>query len=336
MALETKAREALNVLYLESGFVTGVKRYTEGLQAALQDQGVTVAREVLQGKEWKGHGGWLTTQLARYRKRGGLIHVIDPGACVHGAQVVTVHDLLHETNPEYFRHEPHEQAIHKYLVPRFMRKAKILLANSQVTKDEAREHWQVKNVRVIPHAIDHNRYYKDHRPPVFPIDSNPLFVYVGSDHPRKNLRLAIEAVESYHEDCRLVVIGPTAGPQRPGKPMGCHVEGRVTYTGSLQDTEIRRILSHASAFLWPSLKEGFGLPPLEAMACGLPVVALDSEINREVLGNDLPHYHSNSVLSMRLAMQSATEDTHDPRHHATGYTFEKTARLTRAAYEELT
>jgi len=85
-------------------------------------------------------------------------------------------------------------------------------------------------------------------------------------------------------DTPLVVLGPSGwGPELDlaGLP-----EGRVLFTGFRNDDEVHRIVAGAGVLAFPSAAEGFGLPPLEAFAAGVPVVASDLPVTREVLGND--------------------------------------------------
>jgi len=110
---------------------------------------------------------------------------------------------------------------------------------------------------------------------------------------------------------------------------------------NVSDAELASLYTRARALLMPSLYEGFGLPALEAMACGTPVLASRDAALREVCGGAAEHIDAGDVASWREALQAllanparATALTEAGLRHARAFTWERTARLTRAVYEE--
>jgi len=123
-------------------------------------------------------------------------------------------------------------------------------------------------------------------------DSDIVIMYLGSEEPRKNLALILNAI------CRLKKILPgvkllkVGGSQMGGDRRSVlalirelHLEDEVVFTGQVAESDLPRYYNAADLFVFPSFYEGFGLPPLEAMACGCPVVASDATSLPEVVGN---------------------------------------------------
>lgn len=117
-------------------------------------------------------------------------------------------------------------------------------------------------------------------------------IFIGTLQPRKNISLLIEAVAEI-PSLKLLVVGKTTGQGRQGwkfqeildKPKSLSVEGRVIFTGFLADEELVYLLSGALCFVLPSFWEGFGIPVVEAMACGVPVIVSSNSSLPEVAGD---------------------------------------------------
>jgi glycosyltransferase involved in cell wall biosynthesis len=110
----------------------------------------------------------------------------------------------------------------------------------------------------------------------------PFFLFVGSLEPRKNLSLLLEAWNQMKfSDFELVVAGTSSHVFRN---TGFAVAENVRFLGRVDDSDLPILYSAAHAFVFPSTYEGFGLPPLEAMACGCPVLSSDATSLPEVCG----------------------------------------------------
>jgi len=149
-----------------------------------------------------------------------------------------------------------------------------------------------ERIAIVPHGVDRSRFRPRRDPPPLP---GRFVLYVGSEHPRKNLRLLFEAYATLRRDprfcdLRLVKAGRPGGSQRDYRAQtlalvrGFDLDGSVTVLGRIPGELLARLYSHAEALLFPSLYEGFGLPPLEAMACGCPVIASSATSVPEVVG----------------------------------------------------
>lgn len=208
--------------------------------------------------------------------------------------VVTVHDLTQLVVPGAF--PAWKRLAGGVLVDGALRNADRVVTVSESTRSDivARVPEAASRVTVVPNGVD----------PLFrPLGSEersaaeerwdplrPFLLAVGSARPHKNLELAVDVlahVRATQPEMRLVVAGPQ--DRRIGtvlrKARGLGVEDGVELVGALEDGSLREAYALAELFLFPSLYEGFGLPPLEAMACGTPVLASDRGPLPEVLGN---------------------------------------------------
>jgi glycosyltransferase involved in cell wall biosynthesis len=140
-------------------------------------------------------------------------------------------------------------------------------------------------------------------------------VFLGTIQPRKNLKRLIEAFVSI-DNCKLVVIGKTSGPGRQGwkyqeildLPKKLAIEEKVIFTGFVPSQDLPVIFSAADAYILPSLWEGFGIPVLEAMACGTPAIVSNVSSLPEVVGDAGLLVDPNSTTQIEQAIRTITTD----------------------------
>lgn len=285
---------------------TGVDRYAREIASALRAKGVDAREIVLERREAKigplRVGGFASLWLQRLRARRGdadLLHALDPAAATRGCDVVTIHDILAEQFPDLFLTDLRAR-LDWTLTRRLARGARMIVTSSDATKDEIVKRWGYDASRIVTAhlGIDHARFRPTPGGSPLLAKDGPTLVYVGDDNPRKNVVLAVRALGALREThgvrARLVRVGPSRFESVHGeyRRIAKEQELDLVEPGFLGDEEMVKLLSGASAFVWPTLGEGFGFPPLEAMACGAPVVALDTPVNREIAG-PLARYHEN-------------------------------------------
>lgn len=217
------------------------------------------------------------------RRRARLLHtqyVVPPG--LRRPAVVTVHDLSFEHHPGWMA--PHDRVLFRTLVPRAVARAARVLTVSETTRRDIVERYGVPEQRVV---VTHNGVDARFRPDGPRIPRDAFLLYVGALHPRKGLTTALEALARLPDAPPLVVVGP---PKHGAPAVDAAIErlglrGRVELTGHVDDEQLARLYRSAEAFVFPSLFEGFGLPVVEAMASGTPVVTTTAGSLPEVAGD---------------------------------------------------
>jgi glycosyltransferase involved in cell wall biosynthesis len=208
--------------------------------------------------------------------------------------VVTIHDLSLFLHPE--AHEPHLVRRAKRRLPLMTRSASRIVTPTEAVKKEVCERLKIDAEKVVvtpeaPRAVFQKREHDE------TIDTrkrlgvgDEFILFVGTLEPRKNLQRLVEAFEIVLRTMpltpQLVIAGGrgwlmddfAASIQRRG------LSERIRFTGYLNDDELCALYSTCKLFVYPSLYEGFGLPPLEAMACGAPVITSNIASIKEAAG----------------------------------------------------
>lgn len=172
-----------------------------------------------------------------------------------------------------------------------LERADILICISEATAAEARELWPRKVIAVVPHGIDVDGYdpYSYPLPKPESIDYGKVnLLYVGSEEPRKRLDFLIEVLGHLPSDVRKNVILHKVGAESSTSKR-THLNAKATsldvemnWIGRVSDSDLYGFYQHCDALLFPSIAEGFGLPPLEAMASGCPIRSANCPAHNEV------------------------------------------------------
>lgn len=273
----------------------------------------------------------------------GTNFVLPPSRAARG--VVTVQDLSFFTHPETVSRET---AAYRNLVPRSIRRARVVCTPTAAIAAEvvARFGLDTEAVVVTPLGVDPAWF--DAEPLTaseraalgLPPIGHPYLVAVGTLEPRKNLARLLAAhtrLWKQGEQLPLVLVGPAGWG--PPLELDHRPAGSVLLTGYLSTPRLRNLVASARLLVFPSLYEGFGLPPVEAMAAGTQVVASDLTVTREVLGCHAGYFNPLDVdsiaaaISRSLAADPAPEAVAGAKRHASGYSWGATARATVRAYQ---
>jgi glycosyltransferase involved in cell wall biosynthesis len=196
--------------------------------------------------------------------------------------VFTLHDLHHLCVPE--DSSTAKRAYYKYVIRPACHQAAFVLTVSEYSRNAIREWSGINEDKIInvgngvglPFTADGARF-----DPGF-----PYLLYVGSRKPHKNLERLLRAfaISGAGSEVRLVLTG-TQDAEISAQIASLGMGGRVVFKETLRDADLADLYRGAVGFLFPSLYEGFGLPPMEAMACGVPVLTSDVCAIPEIVGD---------------------------------------------------
>ncbi|MCA1188850.1 glycosyltransferase family 4 protein [Saccharopolyspora sp. 6T] len=330
---------------------TGIGRYTASLSAELGRMSDVDARAIgFTARGWRALRGavppgvratgvpvparavralWTRAPFPPVELLAGTVDVVHgtnfalPPA-VRAGGVVTVHDLA-------FLDEPAEaEPGFADLVRSSVRRAAVVCTPSAAVADSVAERFGLprQDVVVTPLGVDPEWF--DAVPPGAELHRlgmpDEYFAFVGAEGPRKGVEVLLRA-----HDRRLpplVLAGPGEARQT----------GKVLRTGYLPEPELRSVVAGARALVLPSRDEGFGLPALEALACGVPVICSDLPVLREVTGGLAEFVPHGDAAALRAALQRAAAAAPDPaavaarRAHAARFTWRGCAAATLHAY----
>lgn len=253
------------------------------------------------------------------------------------AGVVTIHDLAFlrlagTVTPASRRY--------RELVPRSLRRAAVVLCPAQATADDVAAEYGLPAERVVATPLGVGVEWQTARP-LIPAERAALGVperyvlFVGTREPRKRLDdlvAAHQAAADHNDSVPALVLAGAAGWGAPADAPGAVV------TGYLEAGMLRSLVAGASCLVLPSQYEGFGLPLLEAMACGTPVIATDLPVHREVTGGLAALVPVGDVEALAAAVVAASEAAPDAeavsrrREWAAGWTWTRCAAQTLSAY----
>ncbi len=291
--------------------------------------------------------------LRSLRQRLDVLHMTYTSPAWSAAPlVVTVHDICFTTNPEWF--SPRDLRVLSAVVPRSIRKAAHVITVSESARRQIIEHYRVpeEKISAIPNGPGPSTTPISEEGARKELDAlglrlqRPYLLAVGNLQPRKNLVRLIQAfralVESQRHEIDLVVVGPQRYRaadilQAAAAP----ATEQIHFTGYVTDRQLAACYRCSTAFVLPSLYEGFGLPALEAMAHGIPVACSDVDALREVCGDAAILFDPLSTESIANAIEIVLGDA-DLRQRlskagiarAASFSWEKSAQLTLEVYRK--
>ncbi len=252
----------------------------------------------------------------------------------HARGVVTVHDLAFLDRPDYLA--PQQRTLPD-LVARSVARAAVVCTPSNAVAEQVARRLDIPRERIMVTPLGVDRPWLRTGPPTPALRATlglpPWYLlFVGAAQPRKGLDVLLDAHASQPGLAPLVLAGPAGWGPAPV------TSSRVRTLGYLDEADLRCVVAGATALVLPSRDEGFGLPVLEAMAAGVPVVCSDLPALREVAGGLATLVPPGDPAALATALAIANDAGDDPgaaaarRAHAARYTWHACAEATVRAY----
>jgi glycosyltransferase involved in cell wall biosynthesis len=253
-------------------------------------------------------------------------------------QIVTLHDVAFLSRPD--RLTRHGAAVLTRAVER-ARRADLVACPSRTVRDELLDHgFDAERIRVVPWGVDPVEVTDDRRREVAARHRLPerFVLAVATLEPRKNLRRLVDAVARLDPPTPLVVAG-ASGWGGVTEELGAAGTGDARFLGHVPAPDLAVLIDLASVLAYPSEAEGFGLPVLEAMAAGTPVVTSRGTATEEVAGDAAvlvdPFDVDAIAAGVALALDDPDRLVAAGRARAASFTWSATADATIAMYREL-
>jgi glycosyltransferase involved in cell wall biosynthesis len=299
--------------------------------------------------KWPLPFGWMKGRVSweMLRRKSDVLLVPAQGIALVGKVAAVIHDVGFRRYPSLYAPADRKRQLRETKL--VVKRAKKIFVVSEFTKREVMELYKVAADRLVvaPNAVDTSVYRKLDEATVAPVLQRHrlgrnFFLYVGRLDAKKNVKTLIRAFELFKavrgvgDPFELVLVG---SPGFGFAEIRTYVERStaskdVRTLGYLETGEIAALMNAATAFVFPSWYEGFGVPPLEAAACGAPLIVSDIGAHREVLGEAALFVSPNEPESWGRALQRmVVEQGLDWQLRAKGYeraaaySWEKTAGI---------
>lgn len=334
----------------EGGAASGNARYTKSLVDALR--ALSAQNQYRALRPWHRFGP-LNDALLRLRARMAgvdVFHFTNPLNFVNGpyASVATLHDLAPLHDPSWSKRSSRDTFDAK--VGDMLAHTRLFIAVSEYTKRDIMERLGVaeERIRVVYEAADPFFFPAPDASVLARFGAGRYVLCAGQLQPRKNVLALIEAFALVHArvpDLQLILVGRARdATYRKAVKEAIHrseLDGQIILAGAVDDATLRALYSGAECFAYPSLFEGFGLPVLEALACGTPVVTSSTSSLPEVageagllvdprdpaaIGAAIEHLSTDAALRARLKERAIPQ--------ARKFSWEKAARETLSVYVE--
>jgi len=239
----------------------------------------------------------------RYIFHSSYFRVNTSRQCIN---ITTVHDMVYEK----FISGPGAW-LHKRQKKHALRNSDVIVCISEHTKQDLLEFYPFcaeKHLLVIPNGVDRDTFAARHTSGSIP-PARPYFLYIGHRAYLKGFHLVLDALDRIEPDFECVVVGSSFTEIENDLIAQRKLTNRIRNVGRINDAELVRYYGEANFFFFPSLYEGFGIPPLEAMAARCPVVASNRSSIPEVVGEAAILFDPDDFQSLEFALKRIQESS---------------------------
>lgn len=261
--------------------------------------------------------------------------------------IVVIHDICFERFNNIFRKG--EYIRNKLLIPYAARHADRIITVSEFSKKEISEVYRIPldKIDVVYNAVDKafRRLEDFEREPSvrikFDIGNSPYLICVGNLQPRKNIPRLIEAYNRYtceteSNPVKLVVVGKKAWLYDETFKAAAD-NPNIIMTGYVEREDLVKLLNESKGLIYPSIYEGFGIPPLEAYACGVPIAVSDIPVMREVVDGHTIYFDPYNVNSIYEAIKKIADDRAPETQYESlsRFSWKKSAKKLQEIYDKM-
>ena len=271
--------------------VTGVERYGHEILRCI---GPHCRMELTPRQGWKGHLWEQCVLPARLSRDSVLWSPANTGPLLIRKQALTIHDLSPLEHPEWFRGS--FAMWYRLFLPILARRVEKVFTPSEYVKEKVMNRFNIAKVIVTPNGVDHSLFHPCAKQIRFDLPQHYV-LFVGTLEPRKNLEYLLHVwseIKAGFKEMWLLIVGVSGRIFRAVHIS--HELERVRFLGYVDDETLAGLYANATVFVLPSQEEGFGLPTLEAMASGAPVIVSD--------GGALPEVVDDAGIQFCLADQN--------------------------------
>lgn len=282
--------------------VTGVERYG---REVLRLMGNNYRLEKTRANGLGGHVWEQFILPSKLDQQSVLWSPANTGPLMIRNQVLTIHDLSPLEHPEWF--QTIFSAWYRLFLPMLIKRVKRVIVSSEYTKQKIKKRFGIKDILVAQAGVDANIFHPTAKQSGCGLPEKYI-LFVGSLEPRKNLASLLHAwneIKNDFKDTWLIIAGGTAKIFRSAKLATSEC---VRFLGHIPDDELPGLYANAILFVLPSFDEGFGLPALEAMACGTPVLVSNGGALPEVIGEAGLVFDLNKPWDLSRAMRDLLSD----------------------------
>ena len=230
-------------------------------------------------------------------------------------KVTFIHDITPVALPQF--HPKNSVLLHKLLLPGILKRANLIVTNSERTKADVKEHFVYANgkTEVIYPGAPNTQHIPSTEVEGIDLERSKYILHVGTLEPRKNLRFLLDAfqeIRQRRDDIKLVISGKEGWKNKAFQDAlknHTHKED-IFITGYLEKNQIMTLYRHAECMLFTSHYEGFGIPLLEAMENGCPIITSDTSTQKEVCKEAavyIPEFNSSDWADAFLAVAENNE-----------------------------
>lgn len=296
---------------------------------------------------------WEQFKLPKLLRQMGIDILHSPGFIaplrMTAKSVVTIHDMTFFSHPQY--HTKFKRFYFKKMIPLTAKKAAVIIADSENTKKDICKYLDADKQKI---AVIHLGVGKDFKK----IDAgkakkfisrkygikNKFILFVGMIEPRKNLQRLVDAFLQLKEhELKLVIVGKKGWQMDEFFKMikELKLEDSIIFPGYVPDDDLVKFYNAAEVFVYPSMYEGFGIPVLEALACGCPVITSNTSSMPEITGPAAVLINPADTQDIKKAMQKLLKNeqlrktlSEQGIEQAKKFSWQKTAQKTLEAYEK--